>query len=80
LSGLDGDWVMERVLVPQLVERGHEVAGMTRSESKRDLVRGLGAQPVVADALDPRAVAQAVAEAEPEVIVHQSSAPRGRGD
>lgn len=66
-----------RVLVPKLVERGHEVAGMTRSESKRELVRGLGAQPVVADALDPRAVAQAVAEAEPEVIVHQLTALSG---
>ncbi len=66
-----------RVLVPKLVEHGHEVAGMTRSEAKRDLVRGLGAQPVVADALDPRAVAQAVAEAEPEVIVHQLTALSG---
>lgn len=69
--------VLGRVLVPKLVERGHEVAGMTRSEAKRDLVRGLGAQPVVADALDPRAVAQAVAEAEPEVIVHQLTALAG---
>ena len=66
--------VLGRVLVPKLVEGGHEVAGMTRRESKRDVVRGLGAQPVVADALDPRAVAQAVAEAEPEVIVHQLTA------
>jgi nucleoside-diphosphate-sugar epimerase len=50
---------------------------MTRSESKRELVSGLGATPVVADALDPRAVAQAVAEAEPEVIVHQLTALAG---
>ncbi|HYI80551.1 MAG TPA: NAD(P)-dependent oxidoreductase [Thermoleophilaceae bacterium] len=69
-----------RVLVPKLVERGHEVAGMTRSESKRELVRGLGAQPVVADALDPRAVAQAVAEAGPEAIVHQMTALAGKLD
>jgi nucleoside-diphosphate-sugar epimerase len=60
-----------RVLVPQLVNRGHEVVGMTRSKSKQDLLRSLGAQPVVADALDPAAVAEAVAYAEPEVIVHQ---------
>ncbi len=26
-------------LVPMLVERGHEVTGMTRSPAKRDLVR-----------------------------------------
>src|SRR3954470_23341724 len=63
-----------RVLVPQLVARGHEVVGMTRSASKQDLVRSLGARPVIADALDPGAVGQAVAEAEPEVVVHELTA------
>ena len=67
-------------LVPQLVAHGHDVTGMTRTESKRDLVRSLGARPVVADALDPDAVAQAVAEAEPEVIVHQLTALSGTFD
>ena len=61
-------------LVRQLVERGHEVTGMTRSESKQDLLRELGATPAVADALDPDAVAQAVAQAQPDVIVHQMTA------
>jgi 2-alkyl-3-oxoalkanoate reductase len=69
--------VLGRELVPQLVARGHEVVGMTRSTSKQDLVRSLGARPVVADALDPDAVAQAVASAEPEVIVHQLTALSG---
>jgi nucleoside-diphosphate-sugar epimerase len=69
--------VLGRQLVPQLVARGHEVVGMTRSASKQDLVRSLGARPVVADALDPDAVAQAVASAEPEVIVHQLTALSG---
>jgi 2-alkyl-3-oxoalkanoate reductase len=64
-------------LVPQLVGRGHEVVGMTRSAAKQDFVRSLGARPVVADALDPDAVAQAVAAAEPEVIVHQLTALSG---
>jgi 2-alkyl-3-oxoalkanoate reductase len=67
-----------RVLVPQLVARGHEVVGMTRSASKQDLVRSLGARPVVADALDADAVAEAVASAEPEVIVHQLTALSGK--
>jgi nucleoside-diphosphate-sugar epimerase len=66
-----------RRLVPQLVARGHEVVGMTRSASKQGLLRSLGASPVVADALDPDAVAQAVAAAEPEVIVHQLTALSG---
>jgi 2-alkyl-3-oxoalkanoate reductase len=69
--------VLGRALVPQLVARGHEVVGMTRSASKQDLVRSLGARPVVADALDPDAVAQAVASAEPEVIVHELTSLSG---
>jgi nucleoside-diphosphate-sugar epimerase len=66
-----------RALVPKLVARGHEVVGMTRSASKQELVRSLGAHPVVADALDPDAVAQAVASAEPEAIVHELTALSG---
>ena len=69
--------VLGRALVPRLVAQGHEVVGMTRSASKQDLVRSLGARPVVADALDPDQVAQAVASAEPEVIVHQLTALSG---
>src|SRR5215204_1152654 len=72
--------VLGRELVPQLVARGHEVVGMTRSAYKEDVVRNLGARPVVADAFDPDAVAQAVASAEPEVIVHQLTALSGEFD
>jgi nucleoside-diphosphate-sugar epimerase len=61
-------------LVPALVANGHEVVGMTSKPEKQDMVRGLGARPVVADALDPDAVAQAVAEADPDAIVHQLTA------
>ena len=67
-------------LVPQLVANGHEVVGMTSKPEKQDLVRSLGARPVVADALDPDAVAQAVAQAEPEVIVHELTALSGTLD
>jgi len=70
--------VLGRQLVPQLVAGGHEVVGMTRSASKQDLVRSLGARPIVADALDPDAVAQVVAAAEPEVIVHELTALSGK--
>ncbi len=63
-----------RQLLPRLAERGHEVTGMTRSPGKQDLLRALGARPVVADALDPESVALAVAGAEPDVIVHQLTA------
>ena len=66
-----------RQLVPRLVEAGHEVHGMTRSESKKALLDELGAVPVVADALDPDQVAEAVGRARPEVIVHQLTALAG---
>jgi nucleoside-diphosphate-sugar epimerase len=61
-------------LVPRLVAAGHEVHGMTRSESKQTLLHDLGAVPVVVDALDPDQVAEAVAHAKPDVIVHQLTA------
>jgi len=61
-------------LVPRLVAAGHEVHGMTRSESKQAMLYDLGAVPVIADALDPDQVAEAVALAKPEVIVHQLTA------
>ncbi len=70
--------VLGRTLVPQLVAAGHDVVGMTRSASKQDLVRSLGARPVVADALDAEAVARAVTSAAPEVIVHQLTALSGK--
>ncbi len=61
-------------LVPRLVAAGHEVHGMTRSESKRGMLDKLGAVPVLADALDPDQVAKAVGTALPEVIIHQLTA------
>jgi nucleoside-diphosphate-sugar epimerase len=61
-------------LVPRLVAAGHVVHGMTRSESKRAMLYELGAVPVVADALDPDQVAEAVGRARPDVIVHQLTA------
>jgi len=47
---------------------------MTRSESKQVMLDEMGAVPVVADALDPDQVAEAVGKARPEVIVHQLTA------
>src|SRR4051794_30486461 len=66
-----------RQLVPRLVAGGHEVTGMTRSESKQAMIRDMGAVPVVADALDPDQVAEAVGSARPDVIVHELTALTG---
>jgi 2-alkyl-3-oxoalkanoate reductase len=75
LAGASG--AIGRHLVPQLVARGHEVVGTTRSPARTGALRALGAEPVVLDALDPEAVADAVAKAEPEVVVHQLTALGG---
>src|SRR5688572_17954952 len=61
-------------LVPQLIDRGHEVIGTCRSADKAERLRVLGVEPVVLDALDPGAVREAVAAAEPDAIVHQATA------
>ena len=61
-------------LVRQLVERDHEVIGTYRSPEKAEVLRTFGAEPVALDALDARAVREAVARAEPDAIVHQATA------
>jgi nucleoside-diphosphate-sugar epimerase len=61
-------------LVPRLVAAGHEVHGMTRSESKKAMLADMGAVPVVADALDAEQVAEAVGTVKPDVIVHELTA------
>ena len=66
--------VIGRELVRLLVERGDTVTGMTRTDSKREMLEQLGARPVVADAFDAAAVGRAIAAAEPDVVVHQMTA------
>ena len=61
-------------LVPQLIDRGHEVIGSHRSPGKAEHLRAFGAEPVTLDLLDPGAVHRAVLEARPDAIVHQATA------
>jgi nucleoside-diphosphate-sugar epimerase len=72
LAGATG--ALGKQLVPRLVADGHEVVGTTRTESKLAMLEEIGASGVVADLLDPDQVARVVAEAEPEVIIHQLTA------
>ena len=60
-----------RRLVPLLIDAGHEVAGMTRSPDKAELLRELGAEPVVLDVYDPDPLRKAVVGFEAEAVVHQ---------
>src|SRR5260370_33358146 len=61
-------------LVPQLIDRGHEVIGTFRSPGKGERLRALGAEAIALDLLDARAVRTAVLETKPEAIVHQATA------
>lgn len=63
-----------RHLIPTLVRAGHSVVAMTRPLGRIDAIRDMGAEPVVADALDREAVIEAVRAARPEVVVHQLTA------
>jgi 2-alkyl-3-oxoalkanoate reductase len=75
IAGASG--AIGRRLAPMLVENGHEVIAMTRTPEKAGPLRAIGAEPVVADALDREAVLDAVVRAEPEATVHQATALSG---
>ncbi|HEY3990701.1 MAG TPA: NAD(P)-dependent oxidoreductase [Acidobacteriaceae bacterium] len=72
VAGASG--AMGRALVPLLVGAGHDVVGMVRRPQSADVVRSLGAEPRVADALDAGAVLECFREARPEVVIHQLTA------
>jgi nucleoside-diphosphate-sugar epimerase len=63
--------VIGRSLLPKLVHQGHEVVGTTRKEERTGLIRELGAEAVVADAFDADGLRRAVADAQPEVVIHE---------
>src|SRR5262249_3519447 len=69
-----------RRLLPQLVAHGHEGTATTRNADKMADLCALGAEPLVMDGLDADSVGEAVARAEPEVIVHQMTALAGIQD
>lgn len=66
-----------RRLVPRLIGNGHSVVGLTRTPAKAGFLQELGAEPVVADALDETAIRALVAAANPDVIVHQLTDLKG---
>ena len=60
-----------RRLVPLLVEAGHDVSGTTRRPHRADALQRMGARPVIVDAYDAAALADAVATQSPDAIMHQ---------
>ncbi len=61
-------------LVPQLIDAGHDVIGTHNSPASAELLRRLGARPVLVDLFDAGAVRSVLLEHEPEAIVHEATA------
>ncbi len=68
LAGAAG--AIGRRLTPLLLAHGHSVWGTTRSLDNSELLRKVGASPVVVDVFDAEALATAVFEAKPEIVIH----------
>jgi 2-alkyl-3-oxoalkanoate reductase len=75
-----GAGVIGRSLIPLLTAAGHQVTATTRTPAKAPGLRSLGAEAEVVDGLDRAAVHEAVARAEPDVIIHQMTALSGAMD
>jgi nucleoside-diphosphate-sugar epimerase len=69
LAGASG--AIGRRLTPLLHSAGHYVCGSTRSKANADALRVLGADSVVVDVFDAAALSLAVANARPDVVIHQ---------
>jgi nucleoside-diphosphate-sugar epimerase len=69
LAGASG--VVGRSLIPLLTAQRHTVSGMTRDPNKADLIRSLGATPVVVDVYDRERLFTAVQAARPDAVIHQ---------
>ena len=63
--------VIGRPLIGLLRAGGHEVIGTTRRADKSDLLRSLGAEPLVLDAYDRDAALGAVQATRPDAIINQ---------
>jgi 2-alkyl-3-oxoalkanoate reductase len=75
VSGASG--AIGRFLIPQLLQAGHGVVGMTRRQDKADALSELGARGIVVDALDREAVRRVVLDAAPEAVIDElTSLPR----
>lgn len=69
LAGASG--VLGHALTPLLLQAGHQVTGMTRSDERAAQIQAQGAQAAVCNAFDAAAVRAAMLAAEPQAVIHQ---------
>ncbi|WP_231158292.1 NAD(P)-dependent oxidoreductase [Streptomyces sp. CNZ748] len=63
-----------RLLVPMLLDAGHQVTGLSRTLSGLERIRLLGASAVQADAFDAEGLRQALRNTAPDAVIHQLTA------
>jgi nucleoside-diphosphate-sugar epimerase len=66
-----GTGVIGARLIPRLAAAGHEVTATTRRAERAERLSLLGARPAVIDVYDAEGLADAVQQAQPDVILHE---------
>ncbi|EJR54764.1 hypothetical protein IIM_01704 [Bacillus cereus VD107] len=66
--------VIGRNLLPMLINEGHTVYAMIRSDSQKESLKNLGVLPVIADVFNRKEVFSVLKETLPDVVIHQLTA------
>lgn len=66
-----GSGAVGRQLLPRLLQVGHEVVAITRSERNAHVMKSMGANVLLADVFDREAIIAAMAEVRPDAVIHQ---------
>jgi len=69
-----GSGVIGRALVPLLAEAGHAVTALTRTADGAARLQAMGANAVIGDVFDRARLEAQLAQAQPEVVIHQLTA------
>jgi nucleoside-diphosphate-sugar epimerase len=68
-------------LIAELLKQGHSVVGMTTSEARAKSLERQGAEALIVDAFDARAVEDALRRVKPEAVIDElTSLPKEQGD
>lgn len=59
------------MLLPKLMQAGHEVIGMSYIPDCTPLIRASGAKAIVVDAFDREALCSTLVDIQPDVVIHQ---------
>ncbi|MEM8613853.1 MAG: NAD(P)-dependent oxidoreductase [Cyanobacteria bacterium P01_H01_bin.105] len=69
IAGASG--TIGHALIPQLVKAGHKVTALSRTPKKLNTLKQMGATPVLGDVFDRPHLNQLMADAVPDVVIHQ---------